>query len=524
MPSLVPMTPYAVLMCALVMSVAVLGSANETTQDVPGWLEKLFPHTGPPGRAENRLRRVVATQVASNGGTAWSVIVEVRYPDLYGEQCTGLGRIFLPEEISKGTGKAYPLIHNAGYELDEASGVRLAARGYVVSTPHAHPLNPLGRGVHLDRALLHAVSALPLVDSRRIGIQGGSAGGWMTLMLAADAFPLVYAMPDVPPVHWGYNAAYIARNQHVAGPVPGSDQPRLPVLQVVAPIAEQSLALYNQPFDHATYLAVSPLAHLTTITAPTLLTFSTADVLVPIEQVGRRFCRPEEPGRFPAGYDSELGKHFPGIRGKQSLLDLLPRERYRLFVVKPPANAPRLSANGSAAGQPVALTLPFDTERSFSIVILDEGPREPDLGHFKYAWALDQEPFRSWAERQQVQPQQLTRAKLERLMKRYLGEAWVPFTVRRKPDGPEVPANALDFPEAERADVVRGLRAFAEDDRCAEHLAHLYKWLPRRYRVLGEGFSDGSAHAVRATLEALIKGETAKGREPQAESMLSRED
>ena len=41
-------------------------------------------------------------------------------------------------------------------------------------------------------------------------------------MLAADAFPLVWAMPDVPPIHWGYNAAYIGEQQPLAGPPPGS--------------------------------------------------------------------------------------------------------------------------------------------------------------------------------------------------------------------------------------------------------------------------------------------------------------
>ena len=48
--------------------------------------------------------------------------------------------------------------------------------------------------------------ALPWVDDTRVVIGGGSAGGWMTLLLAAETFPLAGAAPDVPPVNWGYNA------------------------------------------------------------------------------------------------------------------------------------------------------------------------------------------------------------------------------------------------------------------------------------------------------------------------------
>ena len=55
------------------------------------------------------------------------------------------------------------------------------------------------------------------------------------------SLPFVYkwvaAMPDVPPVHWGYNAAYIAEHEAMAAAPDGSNKPRLPVLLAVVPIA-----------------------------------------------------------------------------------------------------------------------------------------------------------------------------------------------------------------------------------------------------------------------------------------------
>ena len=492
--------------CAVALwSAAAEASPSEAPE--PEWLVRLFPYTGSPDRCENRLRRAAAQEFVREGTVVGSVIVELRYPDVHGEEALGQARLFVPHHLRDDPTSPVPVIHNAGYELDEESGIRLAERGYLVSTPHAHPLNPLGRGVNLDRAILHAVCALPFADRRRVAVQGGSAGGWMTLMLAADTFPLLYSMPDVPPIHWGYNAAYIAENQPIAGPPEGSDEPRMPVLQVVGIIAEQSRVLYNQPFDHPAYLAVSPLQHMATLTAPTLITFSTADMLVPIEQVAHEAVRPHDPSRFPEGFWTKLTSRFPGVRVRRTLFEVLPVSRRSVFTLTPPANIPRLNSDGSAQGAPYPAALPFDRNKPISIVILDEGPKEPDLGHFKYAWALDHEPFRAWAESRGIQKEQLTRAKLERLMKRLRSEPWVPMRIRKSDGGEEFDANQLDYPEAERQDVLLGLEAFAGDDAQARHLAQLYAQLPDRLKVLGSQLGDGSPEGVRQALRTFRAGQ-----------------
>ncbi|MBM3493806.1 MAG: hypothetical protein FJX72_05720 [Armatimonadetes bacterium] len=486
-----------VALCAMaVCAVLPEASAEPTLADAPEWIVRRFPHTGAPDRLGHRLKLIGGTDMGASGG---SVMVEFRYPGLDGKDATGMARIFLPPILRTDPAARVPMIHNAGYELDEGSGKALAQRGYLVSTPHAHPLNPLGRCVHVDRAILHAVRALPFVDARRVSIQGGSAGGWMTLMLAADAFPLVWVAPDVPPIHWGYNAAYIGENQKLAGPAPGSDQPRMPVLQVVGPIADQSRDLYGVPFDHPAYVAVSPIGRLDTITAPTQVTFSTADMLVPIAQVNKDLIRPHDPKLFPEGFTIAMSDRFPAPGGKRTLLAALPKGDREVFVVPPPASPARLKPDGSAGGTPHAATLPFSKTRIWSVVVLDEGPVEPEVGHFKYAWGLDREPFKKWAEGQGVRPEQLTRRKLEGLMKRMIGEASLPMQVRAA-QGREYSGNLLDYPEAERADVIGGLRAFAADDACAMRLHRLYRALARTLKALGPSLGRGDADGVRRAL------------------------
>jgi hypothetical protein len=472
----------------------------EVPAALPAWLGKLFPDTGKPGRLDHRFRRVDAGELAVAGKVGGSAIVELAYPGLDGKEELGQARIFLPPSVRTDPTARVPLIHYAGYELDEAGAIGLAAKGYVVCTPHAHPLNPLSRGVNLDRAILHAVRRLPCVDPLRISIQGGSAGGWMTLMLAADAFPLVWAMPDVPPIHLGYNAAYIGENQGNAGP---ADKPRLPGLRIVGALAAQMRTLYGMPYDSPTFLAVSPLAHLDTITAPTLALFTTADMLVPIDQVDASLIRPLDPKLFPIGFTTALTDRFPGVNGQRTLLKALPASRFELFPLTSKELPARLGPDGSPQGAAKAMTMPFSKDKVWSIVVIDEGPVDPTDGHFKYHWALDHEPFRAWAEARGVTADQLTAPKLQRLMKRLRGEPWRPLRVRPGGKGAQIAGNQLDYPEAEHADVLLGLRAFAADDARAQRLAQVYAELPAELKVLGARLGPGSAAGVRAALDAV---------------------
>ena len=443
------------------------------------WLTRLVASSG--------LRVLEARELSVRGRVGGLLTLAFSYPELEGRDAVGKARIYLPPEVRNNPERRVPLVHSAGYELEEGGAIGLLAKGYAVCTPHAHPMNPLGRGVNLDRAILHGVRPLPCIDPRRLSIQGGSAGGWMALMLAADAFPLVWVMPDVPPIHWGYNADYIGRHQAMGAAPPGSDKPRMPFVLAVGGIAAQAKSTFGMPFESETFLALSPLAHLETITAPTLVAFSTADILVPIDQVGTELVQPINKSLFPEGFSTALSSRFPGVKGKRTLLSALGKGAHELFAVAPPL-----------AGKP--LVLPFSRAKTWSIVVVDEGPVEPGDGHTKNPWGMDHEPFRLWAEACGVLPEQLTAPKLERLMLRYLGKPWRPYVIRSKGALMDLPACALNYPEAERADVLLSLRAFAAEDACALMLARRYAALPRRLHAFGAKLGDGTPAGVHRAL------------------------
>ncbi|MBI2299881.1 MAG: prolyl oligopeptidase family serine peptidase [Armatimonadetes bacterium] len=459
----------------------------------------LFPYTDVPDHLQHRLRRLETQDLEVDGKLGGVVVVELEYPRVDGQPEKGQARVFLPPELLADPGTPLPLVHAAGYELDDGSAVGLLREGLIVATPHAHPLTTLSRGPNLDLALLHAMRAQPWVDGRRILIQGGSAGGWTTLMMAAETFPLVGAMPAVPPLDWGYNAAYIAGQGAVADVPADPTKSKTPVLAAVRAIVQQLETYFNVPYESDALRALSPIAQLETITAPTQVFFSTADMLVPVDQVSAAHVQPHDAALFPAGFATSPAACLKG-RPVRTLAEVLPAERAEWFVPELAPNTAKLRADGSVEpGTPPPLKMPFSTERQWSVVILNEGPVEPQVGHFKYAWGNDTSGFRHWALAKGPQPAQLTADKLRRLMLRLAHRPWLTGSIQ--PHGAAAPQEIclLDWPEAERADVLTGLRDFAAEDACALRLAELYKALPDELKGLGLSLGD-TASAVRGAL------------------------
>ncbi len=489
---------------SLIAAAATVLLTTQAGAQSPPWSERLFPFVGTPDQYEHRLSRSEAREVQVDGKPVGVVTAKLICRNMDGHEETAQARIYLPPVLlNGGKAPACPLIYNAGYEIDENGATHLAAKGYVVCTPHAHPLHPLVRGPNVDIALLHAARAISWIDPLRVCIQGGSAGGWMTLLLTAESFPILWSAPDVPPIHWGYNAGYLRANLEVAGPPAGSTSPRMPYLYGVSQIADPSMKGLGTSFDSPSALAISPIAHLDTITAPVQTYFSTADVLVPINQVSRALVKPHDPTVIPAEYDSNMYDRYASIRGKRTLLDALPRSAYQLFPVMAPDGMPRVPAvNQAANGKAGHIDLPFTKSKLWSIVVVDEGSPDSQCAHTKYLWGADHDPFKHWAESRGITADQLTAPKLQRLMKRMLGEPWRKMETRPHEGKTINRRELMDFPAAEKADVVRGLQAYALDDARAIRLAELYSRLPERLKVLGSHLGDGTAAGVREELKS----------------------
>lgn len=391
--------------------------------------------------------------------------------------------VYIPPVLLRGEAAVAPLLGVAGYEIASGVGALLLpwwAEGQPVIVNPLTPTeeeawpgaNAMARGMNLDVALLHLARSLPFVDDARVVITGQSAGGYTALMLAAETFPLAGVAPDVAPVDLGFNAQHLLLRHRLALDLPeGSDMTPRPE---VAMVMEQAMSVLGQDTSSATWWDHSPVGRLQWITAPVSVVMSSADLLVPIAQVGVELAPAHDASAFPAGFAMDpkqlMGDDRPG------LLELLPDRDLAVHHVPVPPSTPEIRL-GTVIPPASWLTLDIpDAPVPWNIAVLDEGPTEPWIDHMRYATLFARNAFfERCLGANAVGLEQLSLSKLGALMDRYAGIEWATNGIRH-----------LDTPEHEHRDVVRGLRTYVRAGTAhAERFLALYDELDSSRQVLG---------------------------------------
>ena len=379
----------------------------------------------------------------------------VRWRDLSGVWRHAVGRAYRPAGLS---GRA-PLVYAAGYETTAVQIDEVLAMGAVLASPPTpsvdevwpHP-NPLLRGPALDMSVLRAARALPYVDDARVLLTGGSAGGYMTLMLAASTFPLAGAFPSLAPVNlpyqmavWTFDIGAISALRP-DGTTPVMAYPGNRTFQTEIGLAAEVLGGGND----AELWNWSPLAHLGDVTCPVVLWVTTADALVPLPQFGVPLTGEVIAGS-PAVYpiDPLVVCGERASIGRRTLLSLLTPEEVTVVTRTVPRSAERLRA-GAVDVASTRIDLPR-RDRRWLIAVLDEGPPDADSGHYRYAVEVGVDHLLEQCLTEGVAADQLTPRKWARMVAQFHGDPW------------PSPSLSRPLPEelrAQRRDVVRGIRTF----------------------------------------------------------------
>lgn len=439
--------------------------------DGPAWAKDVVKKLGE--MAPKRFKVGKTYVVPGSTPPAIAAPLEFSYTDPKGKPAQAKARVYFPASFVDDGKTRYPLFVYAGYELNDGGALAYLQRGWIVVTPAEVSSNPLIRLVNPDVALMHFARRMPWIDDAKVLISGGSAGGWMTLMLAAETFPLAGAAPDVPVVNWGYNAKYFYTQLDKAGPKDGKGAARVPVLHMVGTMLKPAVEVHGDNFDDETWFASSPVSQSPTITCPVSVFWTTADVLVPIDQVGKQWVRGIESEKFPGGFTQEIDQLMQGEMGRKTFIETLPKEEVEIFTFDVPKGT-RLQGGAEGTGKVELIDLKFNKNKRWSITILEEGKGSPEVGHQKYAVV----PSRNaWFDRVLSEPiavEQLTEAKLERLIARYSGKEWLPSRLKH-----------LDDAESEKSDVMRGIMTYIDTSpKHAEHFMKLYSKLPKEKRTL----------------------------------------
>lgn len=299
-------------------------------------------------------------------------------------------KLFLPEGVQH----PLPLVFVPNYEISEDSTELRAylKNGWAVASPADLKENANGQLIADDlvfnNAALYTLRHLSQIDARRIALVGGSAGGYMTLMLHALHMGICGSIANGPitNVHFNlhqyfpkanaYNLAALARllqEQSEKKDVQDELKTPLDLLQGLAKLPIPFIAAlsgsfqpiandFPDPDDVNRWEAFSPVALTDWFSSPLMVNHNTSDVLVPIDQITKQFTY-EKPGEsLPEGFDSRLPASNPG-KLKYSMEELLPAEETaveRILIIDPDADG----------------VLPFVANKRFQINIFDNGPVE----------------------------------------------------------------------------------------------------------------------------------------------------
>lgn len=483
------------------------------------WMKGLAT-TVSPARIDQPFRVVGQTMAAVNYQAAGSnskigvrqYDLRVPYPSIGGQARTGMARLFVPQDARE----PMAVIVVMHYELGLDGAAEYLAEGWAVMTPR-EALNPVGDGVNFNLALLQACRQMPFADVQRIALVGGSAGGYVTLMVASESFPIAAAAPLAPLVSIPYNIEYFGRNIEPARcgakDDQGNDASCVPVFCSIAETVKGFAAFLGPLADGwRIWLRNSPVGVMNLVTCPVLATFSTADTLVPVNQVSDRFAIRPARGTFPDGFEFARRALVTAPPARRTLMQAAAR-RSRVFRLRVPDTLTKFWETGKIGPAPAAHEVPcvFSKRRALSIVILDEGAPDPRLGHFKYCFRYSVVPFlRYWFRRRTpLAPEQLTPRKLELLMRRFRDQDLDAPAGREQSGSPLAVLTRRNRTGRQKIDVVAGLRAYCESGPAhRKRLRALYRKLPASLRALDVGAArfDEDVIGGLAYHEAMLHG------------------
>jgi hypothetical protein len=446
------------------------------------WLDEIANGFDDPAGV---ITEISAEEVEVGGEKAGKVTLSFRVRDLRGEPYVATANVYLPMALEGAEPSRLPVWFNCGYEVEEPTAVRHLRQGRAVVTSCTPPegtvfpaSNPLMRGPNTDYVLAHLIRGARFVDPTAIVYGGGSAGGYATLMAVAEAFPVAGAVALAPPVNLGYQAAYFQTvfPRYVADPPKGH-----PVIAMITAAFVEGFApitaAYGDDLGGLAFFEHSPVAHVDRITCPAFVFISSADFLVPVEQLARELAAPTlaSPPEHVTVAAEEL---HPSPRVAVRLLDVL-GERADVRRVALPEGAVIEEVLDQTMQQPklpVTVVTQASDGKQWLVNVLDEGPIVLGATHGLHAVEAEVDPFVQHVLARDIAVDQLTREKLEQLLDRYTGVEWLAAGYCH-----------LDEPEAERADVLRGLRLYcSQSPEHAQRFAELYAALPSERQVLPE--------------------------------------
>lgn len=241
-------------------------------------------------------------------------IIDVKYIKANGEVDTRQIVLYKPTN----TQGNIPVIFVPHYAVDEntADFVAYIKNGWAAASPFNVKSEYNGTlamdDLVFNSAALYTLRNMDGIDKQRIAMVGGSAGGYTTLMLSQLHMGTVASIANSPISNIYFNAhIYFPKCDEI-----NRDSGLFDFTMPVQGMISKSFQSINDVITNESdplWEALSPVSMAKAFSSPVVINHNTADILVPVDQITRRYTYEDNDGTLPKGFNASLEDSYPGI-------------------------------------------------------------------------------------------------------------------------------------------------------------------------------------------------------------------
>lgn len=287
-------------------------------------------------------------------------IIDVKYIKANGEISTRQIVLYKPSN----TQGEIPVIFVPHYAVDEktADFVSYINNGWAVASPYNVKSEYNGTlamdDLVFNNAALYTLRNMNGIDKHRIAIVGGSAGGYMSLMLSQLHMGTVATIANSPISNMYFNAHIYFPKCDEVNRNSGLFSFKMPVQGMISKSFQPINDIITNDNDPL-WESLSPVSMAKAFSSPVVINHNTADILVPVDQITKKFTYEDNDGTLPKGFNARLEDNYPGILS-YSLEELVDQNEVSVNKYE--------FENNVVAGE-----MPY-SEKLLTINVIDDGP------------------------------------------------------------------------------------------------------------------------------------------------------
>lgn len=287
-------------------------------------------------------------------------LIDVKYIKANGEIGTRQIVLYTPANAQGDI----PVIFVPHYAINEdtADFVAYIKNGWAAASPYNVKSEYNGTlamdDLVFNSAALYTLRNMNGIDKQRIAMVGGSAGGYTTLMLNQLHMGTVASIANSPIANMYFNAHVYFPKCDEVNRSSGLFDFRMPVQGMISKSFQPINDVITNENDPL-WEALSPVSMAKALSSPVVINHNTADILVPVDQITKKYTYEDNDGTLPKGFNASLENSYPGTLS-YSLEELV--DQNEVSVSK------YIFENNVVAGE-----MPY-SEKLLTINVIDDGP------------------------------------------------------------------------------------------------------------------------------------------------------